>query len=624
MCNYIVTEEEIEKAEKDIFKKGEHFNNEQKSFLRCLDPCFVQAYAGTGKTSTIVGKLHVLAQKNIWQNGRGICVISHTNVAVNEIKKHVAKHYPAIMEYPNFVGTIQEFTNKFLFIPYLSSKGLKIKFQEENRWLNFNGFPIVKDRIDKYRNSINRKSNNNNEQQLERFNKAIYSCFLNDSEISILTNKGKIVSLLSCFNKLPTKVCDKITIINALKMCISERKMAGSFLFCESFINGLEYVKQNNILKNIISQRFQFAFLDEAQDCSEIQLNSLKELFNNNSKTIFQQIGDTNQAITETEWTYINPLYLGKSERFKENLASFVNKFKIDNGSGVIGKSINNSSQKVKLFLIKYNIGKESDVLKKFAEILKTKNISTDKDFFAISHKHEQLLKYFTEYNEKIAKNQNQKKSVRFKYDIEYLNLLTKESIRKQGSNFVSKILFGLLYKHFKVDRDSLGNLREYLQTNEKLDSFKKTVLGVNKEILINGKLSDLSGLENKLNVLINSNKINFTSNNTTNNFVALHKNNTMNVFINDGIKINVGTIHSVKGQTHNATLCFSNKEFDKYDIDHALLDNNNSRTLFYKKLLYVAASRPKYLFALAIENGAFNALKDKTIFQDFNQVLVG
>src|SRR3989344_2617478 len=108
MCDYTITDQEIEKAEKKILGDSLHFNDQQKNYLKCLDSIHIQAYAGTGKTSTMVGKLHVLAQKNVWKNGRGICVISHTNVAVNEIKKHVAKHYPSIMEYPNFIGTIQE------------------------------------------------------------------------------------------------------------------------------------------------------------------------------------------------------------------------------------------------------------------------------------------------------------------------------------------------------------------------------------------------------------------------------------------------------------------------------------------------------------------------------------
>ena len=86
MCNFIVTDEEINKAEEDIFLGRGSFSDEQKAFLKCLDSCSLQSYAGSGKTSTLVGKLHILAQKRVWETGRGICVISHTNIAVDEIK----------------------------------------------------------------------------------------------------------------------------------------------------------------------------------------------------------------------------------------------------------------------------------------------------------------------------------------------------------------------------------------------------------------------------------------------------------------------------------------------------------------------------------------------------------
>lgn len=137
MCNFVVTDKEIAKSEKDIFDGKSSFNDEQRVFLKCLDTCSLQAYAGTGKTNALVGKLHILAQKNVWQNGRGICVVSHTNVAVDEIKKYVAKHYPSIMEYPNFIGTIQEFVNKFLFSPYLATQGLQIRFQDNSRYFDY-------------------------------------------------------------------------------------------------------------------------------------------------------------------------------------------------------------------------------------------------------------------------------------------------------------------------------------------------------------------------------------------------------------------------------------------------------------------------------------------------------
>ena len=84
-----------------------------------------------------------------------------------------------------------------------------------------------------------------------------------------------------------------------------------------------------------------------------------------------------------------------------------------------------------------------------------------------------------------------------------------------------------------------------------------------------------------------------------------------------DSIVVNVNTIHSVKGQTHNATLFFSNSEYSKQDIQH-VLDNTPKRTPDYKKLLYVASSRAKYLFAFAISKSAYDGLTNKNILSSF------
>lgn len=619
MCNYIVTKEEVEKAEQDVFGNGLHFNDEQKTFLNCLASCCVQAYAGTGKTSTIVGKLHTLAQKNVWQNGRGVCVISHTNVAVDEIKKHVAKHYPAIMQYPNFIGTIQEFVNKFLFIPYLASKKLYIKFQDEYRYLQLDSFPIVKDRIRKYRNSINRNNNRNKDAQLKRFNEAIRSCFLYEQGICVATDDKESIPLLEVFPKLPTKDCDKTLIVNAFQNCIIERRSAGSFLYDESFIDGYGYLKQNPILKNIISQRFQFAFLDEAQDCSEIQLKILNELFSDSPNTVFQQIGDINQAISETQWVPENYLTLNRSTRFGNNIAGFINKFQVSNGSGVSG-----TSEETKKYLITYNSGKEKDVLQKFTEILKSEDISADKCYFAISHKHDQIKNYFPDYSEKIAKNRNKNISYRFETDIEYLDLINEDTIRRNGSHFVSSILFSLLYKHYKEGGNSWSELKELLRNGDKADDFRKLVVGICNDVLLNKHISDFDKLKNDLNGISGKNVIDFTRSGDDSDSLSNSATISDNIYANPDktIKIKIGTIHSVKGQTHDATLLFSNHEYKKQDIQHAL-GSTPQQTPDYKRLLYVAASRPKYLFAFAIEKNAYNGLTDGSCFDDFEKVTI-
>lgn len=614
MCNYITTNEEIEKAEKDIFENGEHFNDEQKNFLECLDSCCVQAYAGTGKTSTIVGKLHVLAQKNVWQNGRGICVISHTNVAVDEIKKHVAKHYPAIMQYPNFVGTIQEFVNKFMFIPYLSNKGFQIKFQDESRYFDYKKDlqnQVIIQRIDNKLSQINYSNNDNARSDFFEKLKTVY--LAGDKLYAKVKNNNSAE-----YTDLKTTNVTQNMIVDAFRSPIQKKHKEGSFLFVESFIDGLEYIKQNPILKSIISQRFQLVFLDEAQDCSEIQLNVLNELFGDNFKTVFQQIGDINQAISETKWLPSeNHLSLRRSTRFGNNISEFINKFQVSAGIGVSG-----TTKDTEKYLITYNLGSEKDVLKKFAEIIKSKNISTDKDFFAISHKHEQLSMYFSNYSEKIAKNKNKKTSYRFDADVEYINLLTKEFIQQQGSNFVSKILFSLLFKYFKVSGNSWSELKDNLRTSGKIYDFKKLVVEFCNDILRNDKISDLGNLKNRLNIILGEDKIDFANNRGLSAVALVENQVNENKFSYNEIEINIGTIHSVKGQTHNATLLFSNREEGKQDIQHTI-DNTEKLGPKFKKRLYVASSRSKYLFAFAIEKNPYDSLTDKKMFQDFNRVTI-
>lgn len=610
MCNYTITNEEIEKAEKDIFKNNQHFNDKQKEFLKHLHSCCVQAYAGTGKTTAIVGKLHVLAQKKVWQDGRGICVISHTNVAVDEIKKYVAQHHPAIMEYPNFIGTVQQFVNKFLFIPYLSSKGLRIKFQDEL----FNYKPDYT-RL----NLLSKQSKNAIQQALNIFEetKEYFSKIWLKDNLPYFNDNSFPLNSINKKRKTDNQISNThlLEINNYFKEIIIERRKLGIFLFEEFFIDGYEYLQQNSILKNIISGRFRFVFLDEAQDCSKIQLEILRELFNN-SKTIFQQVGDVNQAISETQWLPGEDcLTLERSTRFGNGLAEFINQFQVGGGSGVIG-----TGSGVKKYLIIYDIKKEGEVLKKYAKILETEKEGKDL-FFAVSHKHSQLKEYFSDYSEKVPKNKNEKIFYYFDNDIEYTRFLTKESMRDKGTNFVSRILFRLLYKYFKNKKYSWSELREYLWKEEKIDDFKNLIIDVSRDILKNGKITDFNNLKDKLNTILGEVTVNFSDDLTSEESSVKQNQLLENEFNYNKIKIKVGTIHSVKGQTHSATLLFSNKEEGKQDIQHTI-DFTQKRGLKFKKIIYVASSRPRYLFALAMEKSAYGSLlvdeSVKEIFKDF------
>ncbi|RRJ96398.1 hypothetical protein Ga0100231_021190 [Opitutaceae bacterium TAV4] len=105
--------------------------------MECID---VAACPGSGKTTLLVAKLAILASK--WTHRtRGICVISHTNVARNEIETRLG-HTAAgrrLLGHPHFIGTIHGFVNEFLAMPWLHSLGYRIKaidtdLAQQRRW----------------------------------------------------------------------------------------------------------------------------------------------------------------------------------------------------------------------------------------------------------------------------------------------------------------------------------------------------------------------------------------------------------------------------------------------------------------------------------------------------------
>ena len=63
----------------------------QRSFLSATESLDVQAAPGNGKTTLLVAKLALLSRS--WSSRtQGVCVISHTNAARDEIEKKLFKH----------------------------------------------------------------------------------------------------------------------------------------------------------------------------------------------------------------------------------------------------------------------------------------------------------------------------------------------------------------------------------------------------------------------------------------------------------------------------------------------------------------------------------------------------
>ena len=120
-----ITDQDIDEIEKLLGNLS--FDDERREVLKRLDTFDVQAFPGTGKTTLLVAKLAILAKKWPFAH-KGICVLSHTNVAKEEIESKLGNTELGrkLLSYPHFIGTIHSFADTYIGLPYLRSKSKPI------------------------------------------------------------------------------------------------------------------------------------------------------------------------------------------------------------------------------------------------------------------------------------------------------------------------------------------------------------------------------------------------------------------------------------------------------------------------------------------------------------------
>ena len=114
-----ISDQDIQAVEELLLPHGAHFPEDARKVIRWWHSTDVAACPGSGKTTVLLAKLKLLADKMPLENGAGICVLSHTNVAVNEIKNRLSDYADRLLNYPNYIGTIQSFIDRFVTMPYL-------------------------------------------------------------------------------------------------------------------------------------------------------------------------------------------------------------------------------------------------------------------------------------------------------------------------------------------------------------------------------------------------------------------------------------------------------------------------------------------------------------------------
>lgn len=587
----------------------------------------VEACPGSGKTTLLVAKLAILARH--WKSSdQGICVISHTNAARREIEKKLGSTSEGqrLLSYPHYVGTIHGFVNEYLALPWLRSKGGVIKAIDDDLCLQWRWGNIPRN----YRFAI--------EQRRKGPNVARYQ----DSDH---TPKHFGFSENSATYQSVREACEAST-------------EAGFYCHEEMFVWASELLELHSESIDNIRSRFPVLFIDEVQDNSAIQSDLLHRLFvDGNNPVIRQRFGDQNQAIydysgVEGAVTDIfpeekNTATIPNSHRFGQSIADLANPFAIV-PHGLVGQGGNGPNGENELagkhVVILFEDTDVAHVLPAYARIIR-ESISAEElvsgSFTAVAAVHKtdasdhiprSVRHYWTDYDPEVARSNPQPNTMlQFvraaqnlsettgeyaeavetfaKGIIKLSQLMNKESkiaIRRFKHRYAIELLSGdeaRIYQYQDIVSKLVINRYEPTQAEwegEFSDSF------FNIAQVMSGVANTTSeawsflrwleamvspdGAPNPINVMYDGSQ-------------------------DPPITVRLGSIHSVKGETHTTTLVL-----ESYNRAHHLnalkpwllgrkFDGIGQRAAMLQrlKLHYVAMTRPQRLLCLAMRSDSWS-----------------
>ncbi|WP_219584155.1 UvrD-helicase domain-containing protein, partial [Vibrio parahaemolyticus] len=112
MNNFEFSDSEISSVCEELGIPMDSFNcreSQRRVIIDYWNNANIIACPGSGKTTVLLAKLLLLSRRMPFENGSGICVLTHTNVAIDEIKGKLGSKADILFKHPNFFGTIQSF-----------------------------------------------------------------------------------------------------------------------------------------------------------------------------------------------------------------------------------------------------------------------------------------------------------------------------------------------------------------------------------------------------------------------------------------------------------------------------------------------------------------------------------
>lgn len=641
-------------------------NDEDRiSVLESMGSIDVQACPGSGKTTLIAAKLILLAKKWPFQH-QGICVLSHTNVAKDEIIDRLERsktiEAQRLLSYPHFIGTIQEFVNRFLAMPYLRSKGVQNITVDNDEYVKVARKLLDNGQFAWLRGTLNGLGASEN-----------LDGFLRDT-FRLSTNNGTDINI----NKRPRAWKTQANLQKAqaalaqLKQYLDEH---GFYLFRDMYTHGQIAFSEIANLGMSVSMRFPYVFLDEMQDTQKFQDELLLKIFPlGEPRLTVQRYGDPDQAIFHgVGGEDPNSSYNGKSVADMDFVINKSHRFDDEIGKKIRGVSFNSvyletelsennleertqihaNGQNFEHTIIIYHDGNRASVIPEFTDIVscqfseayKRLNKFIIKVIGAVGNEIDpakQELKighYWTAYDKSKGKNKfNEgafieavyycRQSPSLDWAINYklltdcvLKLLRMADRRDAEGRYYSatsmrdflkatgkwdiyrELIYILLCQAYQIDQEFWDDANRGLSAIFDFNDFPADAseyMAYHDEDIFARSAYDMDEPEEGVLTTLPQNMIQHP----------------------DGFRVELSTIHGVKGETHDATLVLETK-YHCFDLEtmlpyltgdlpnqehpnEILRDNPHHSAAFkpnkkFMRQLYVAMSRPKHLLCLAV-----------------------
>lgn len=652
----LITREDIDQLSQS---EGLSFDDDRIAILESMQSIDVQACPGSGKTTLMAAKLMLLAKK--WPlSGQGICVLSHTNVAKDEIierlKQSKTPEAQRLLSYPHFIGTIQDFTNRFLALPSIHSRGIAEVTVDNDEYATLASKILGNNQFSWLNGTLNGLGGDD---MKTAFLKGTY--LLPSNEVNI-SKKPRAWSQQSNLDRAKQ-------LLKTLKNYLDDR---GYYLYRDMYSHAQKICLENKDLCKALSKRFPYIFIDEMQDTQKFQDELLRQIFPlDESSVTVQRFGDPDQAIfhgignEESNESFNGKqaddmdFVVNKSHRFDEALASTIKSLSVNQitlsselSDDTLADRSNICSQEdgFQHSILVFDNDTIDGVIQSFANVVTEQfqneykaserftvkivgavgnEIDPSQDQLKIGH-------YWAAYDKNKAKN-----SLKATILIDVVKNARQASTLDFSENY--KVLIDAIIKWLilseKLDengrRFTARSLQQFLKEEDKWVCFRnyiysllidKTSLTQERWKVVCNELKaifELQDLPDKagqyLNFSENINNDENISGSPSEEMMSLPENKIRHP---DGFDIHLSTIHGVKGETHDATLiletknhCFDLEAMLPY-ITNDLPNNDHPHTSLpdkphhsrrfkpnklFSRQLYVAASRPRHLLCIAM-----------------------